>query len=28
LVGMVLNVILALWMWLAVRWMDRNGQWR
>jgi hypothetical protein len=28
LVGMVLIVILALWMWLAVRWMDRNSQWR
>ena len=27
LVGMVVNVILALWVWLAVRWVDRNGQW-
>ncbi len=21
------EVILILWTWLAVRWMDRNGQW-
>jgi phage-related holin len=27
LAGIALNVILAFWVWLAVRWVDRNGQW-
>lgn len=27
LAGTVLNLILAIWVWLAVRWVDRNGQW-
>lgn len=27
LVGTALGVISILWAWLAVRWVDRNGQW-
>jgi uncharacterized membrane protein len=27
LAGMALNVILVLWVWQAVRWVDRNGHW-
>jgi len=27
LAGMVINLIAALWVWLAVHWVDRNGQW-
>lgn len=27
LAGIVVNLVLILWVWLAVRWVDRNGQW-
>jgi hypothetical protein len=27
LAGMVVDLILILWVWLAVRWVDRHGQW-
>ena len=27
LAGTVFGVISMLWVWLAVRWVDRNGQW-
>jgi len=27
LIGMVVQAVAALWVWLAVRWVNRNGQW-
>jgi hypothetical protein len=27
LAGMAIEVFITLWLWLAVRWVDRNGQW-
>ncbi len=27
LIGMLLQALVALWLWLAIRWLDRNGQW-
>jgi hypothetical protein len=27
LIGMVLQAVAALWVWLAICWVDRNGPW-
>jgi hypothetical protein len=27
LIGVVLQAVAALWVWLAIRWVNRNGQW-
>jgi len=27
LIGMALQGVAALWVWLAIRWVDRNGRW-
>jgi hypothetical protein len=27
LIGMVLQALAVLWVWFAIRWVNRNGQW-